>query len=140
MTGSLALAGRNVVVTGGTGALGRAVVARLIAAGATCHVPSHRDNDATAPDANPRIVPGIDLTDEDAVARFYAGIPDLWASVHLAGGFAMTPIHEADASGFRRMMELNVLTTFLCTHEAVRAMQAGGKGGRIVKWEGEARM
>ena len=32
-------AGRQVVVTGGTGALGSAVVGALIAAGATCTVP-----------------------------------------------------------------------------------------------------
>jgi len=32
-------ANRHVVVTGGTGALGTAVVAALIAAGATCTVP-----------------------------------------------------------------------------------------------------
>ena len=31
--------GKQVVVTGGTGALGSAVVARLLAAGATCTVP-----------------------------------------------------------------------------------------------------
>ena len=30
---------RHVVVTGGTGALGTAVVAALLEAGATCHVP-----------------------------------------------------------------------------------------------------
>ena len=46
--------GKHVVVTGGTGALGSAVVGALLAAGATCTVPyvheaeaqrfSHRDN------------------------------------------------------------------------------------------------
>ena len=33
---------RHVMVTGGTGALGRAVVGALLAAGARCHVPLSR--------------------------------------------------------------------------------------------------
>ena len=33
------LDGLDVVVTGGTGALGRAVIEQLLAEGATCHVP-----------------------------------------------------------------------------------------------------
>lgn len=131
MAESKLLAGRQIVVTGGTGALGRAVVDRLLAEGASCHVPSHR---AEAEGATPglHITPDIDLTDDDAVARFYGGIDDLWASVHLAGGFAMAPIGEATASDLRRMLEMNVVTTFLCSHEAVKAMRRTGKGGRIV--------
>jgi NAD(P)-dependent dehydrogenase (short-subunit alcohol dehydrogenase family) len=34
------LSGKQIVVTGGTGALGTAVVSKLLAAGATCIVPS----------------------------------------------------------------------------------------------------
>lgn len=122
---------RNIVVTGGTGALGRAVVARLIAAGATCHVPSRRSE---AQEAGPglHVTPGIDLTDAADVARFYGAIPDLWASIHLAGGFAMGPIDSAGADELRHMLELNVVTAWLCAHEAVAAMRRGGAGGRIV--------
>ena len=34
------LQGRHIVVTGGTGALGAAVVGKLLADGAICHVPN----------------------------------------------------------------------------------------------------
>jgi NAD(P)-dependent dehydrogenase (short-subunit alcohol dehydrogenase family) len=128
------LAGRNVVVTGGTGALGQAVVARLIAAGAVCHVPSHRA-EAAAPAGGGdrlRIVPGVDLTDEAAVERFYDAVPDLWASVHLAGGFAMAPLADTARTDFLHMIEMNALTAFLCSRAAVRAMRKTGQGGRIV--------
>ena len=128
------LAGRNVVVTGGTGALGQAVVARLIAAGAVCHVTSHRA-DAAAPAGGGdrlRTVRGVELTDEAAVERFYAAVPDLWASVHLAGGFAMASLADTARTDFLHMIELNALTAFLCSRAAVRAMRKTGQGGRIV--------
>ncbi len=127
------LSGRHVAVTGGEGALGQAVVARLIAAGATCHVPRRRAEE-TAGRGRDRLhtTPGIDLTDEAAVARFYATVPDLWASVHLAGGFAMAPLARTGRAGFLDMVEMNALTAFLCCRAAAAAMRAAGRGGRIV--------
>lgn len=128
------LADRHVVVTGGTGALGGVVVGRLLQAGAICHVPSHRVGGAAriGTDERLRIVAGIDLADEMAVQRFYDTVPELWASVHLAGGFAMAPIADAARAEFLRMMEMNALTAFLCCRAAVRSMRRAGTGGRIV--------
>lgn len=131
MEESQPLHGRNIIITGGTGGLGRVVVSRLIAAGAICHVPSHRRE---APSAGPQlhITPGIDLTSEDDVAHFYADVPDLWASVHLAGGFVMGAIEGAGAEALQHMFAMNVTTTYLCSRAAVAAMRQTGKGGRIV--------
>jgi NAD(P)-dependent dehydrogenase (short-subunit alcohol dehydrogenase family) len=126
--------GRHVVVTGGTGALGSAVVDMLIGAGATCHVP-HRAQ--SAPDdrgGRTRLVPhsNIELADEAAVERLYAAVPDLWASIHLAGGFAAGPIGGTGKDDFYRQIETNLTTCFLCCHGAVKTMLDAGKGGRIV--------
>ena len=86
-------AGRHVVVTGGTGALGRAVVGALRAANAVCHVPNliaaELDGFPFAAEAGVHIVRDVDVADEAAVKRFYNALPPLWASIHLAGGFAM---------------------------------------------------
>jgi NAD(P)-dependent dehydrogenase (short-subunit alcohol dehydrogenase family) len=139
----VAFLGSNVVVTGGTGALGTAVVAALRAAGAVCHVTNivaaelatwpHRD------DAGVHVTTGVDLAEEGAVRRFYAGLPPLWASIHLAGGFAMSPAAETSAAAFADQFQMNAMSAFLCSAAAVRAIRArnapgpgGAKGGRIV--------
>ncbi|MBF5094165.1 SDR family NAD(P)-dependent oxidoreductase [Azospirillum sp. INR13] len=135
---ALNLQGANVVVTGGTGALGRAVVARLVESGAVCHIPNlvaEELTGLTGSESGPiRIVEGVDLTDEDAVTRFYAGLPPLWASVHVAGGFDMSSLLDTSAAAFERQFRMNTLTCFLCTREAVRSIRrrSGAPGGRIV--------
>ena len=84
---TLDFTGLHVVVTGGTGALGAAVVQVLLDSGATCHIPAHRQPEGAARE-RVHIETKIDLTDEAAVARFYDGLPPVWASIHTAGGFA----------------------------------------------------
>ena len=134
----MSFAQRHVVVTGGTGALGTAVVGRLLDRGATCHVPNldagelarfrHRD------DGRVRVTGGVDLTSEREVDGFYDGLPGLWASIHLAGGFAMAPIAETGAAAFAEQMDINALTCFLCCRAAARRIRAdrSAEGGRIV--------
>jgi NAD(P)-dependent dehydrogenase (short-subunit alcohol dehydrogenase family) len=109
---------RHVVVTGGRGALGTGVVAVLEARGAIVHV---------APDP-----PELDLTSEAQAAELFAGLPPLWASIHLVGGFAMQPITDTALADFEKQWRLNTVTCFLSCREAVRAMRKTGDGGRIV--------
>lgn len=124
---------RHVVVTGGLGALGRVVVARLVEAGAICRVPSlGAVDETTSGDGRVKIVAGIDLTNEASVGRFYETPPGLWASVHLAGGFAMDSVAATTAASFRAMVEMNTVTAFLCCRAAVGVMRKAGQGGRIV--------
>ena len=125
-------AGRRIVVTGGTGALGRAVVGVLTGAGADCHV-TYRD-EAEAQSFLHKAVVTLhavgNLADETAVEELYASVPGLWASIHLAGGFAAAPMADTDKPMLTRQIETNLVACFLCCRAAVKAM--GTRGGRIV--------
>jgi NAD(P)-dependent dehydrogenase (short-subunit alcohol dehydrogenase family) len=130
------LAGKHVVITGATGALGSAVVASFLARGAECHAPMH---EAALPDhlpwrSDPRVhaTAGLGLDDEAAVVGYYAALPPLWASVHLVGGFAMNGVAETSLDEVRAQWSLNAVTCFLCSREAVKAMRRTAAGGRIV--------
>ena len=136
-------AGAHVVVTGGTGALGRAVVGALRATNAVCHIPNliaaELEGFPHATDPGVHIVRGIDVADEAPLTKFYQGLPPLWASIHLAGGFAMAPVAETSAADFLSQFRMNALSCFLCSAAAVRAFRAraspgpgNAKGGRIV--------
>ena len=132
----------DVVITGGTGALGSAVVERLLTAGATCHIPNHHAGELErfphADHAKVHIETNVDLTDEASVAAFYDSMPSLWASINIAGGFAMAPLAETSQADAMNMLTMNTLTSFLSCREAVKAMRArpaasdGVTGGRIV--------
>ncbi len=129
-------AGRHVVITGGDGALGQAVVAAFAEAGAICFLPLHgpESQGSFRPSDRPTARPsyGIDLTDEAAVTAYYSGLPGLWASIHLAGGYAANPVTETSRLDLEKMLLLNLGTAFLCSREAVRNMRGAGTGGRIV--------
>jgi NAD(P)-dependent dehydrogenase (short-subunit alcohol dehydrogenase family) len=132
------LTGRHVVVTGGAGALGTAVVARFLAAGASVHVPAIDDGPGSRALPGARYIPRVDLGDERQVIALYADLPHLWASVHLAGGFTWARIEDTTAEAARHQLEMNAMTALLCSREAVARMRAraaanpGEPGGRIV--------
>jgi NAD(P)-dependent dehydrogenase (short-subunit alcohol dehydrogenase family) len=125
---------RHVVITGGAGALGTALVGALIEAGAICHVPCMDEAEAQrfALRANKQvklIVTGS-LTDEAAVGRLYQSVSPLWASIHLAGGFAAGALRETSVATIRQQLDMNLMSCLLCCRAAVTAM--AGNGGRVV--------
>ena len=126
MSGS---SGRHVVVAGGAGALGEAVVDAFLSSGWICHVPVRRG----APPARAGVIwaAGVDLTDEAAVSSFYSALPPIASSIHVAGGYEGGPFAETSRADLDRMLAANLVTAFLCCREAVKRLRAGG-GGTIV--------
>ena len=135
-------AARVGVVTGGTGALGLAVVRRLLQSeGVRLWVPWLSDAEAQqlervlGADAKRVALRRTDLTLEADVARLFAevgkeeGRLDFLANI--AGGFAAASLEETDGAAWARMITLNATTAFLCTRHAVPLMKRHGRG-RVV--------
>jgi NAD(P)-dependent dehydrogenase (short-subunit alcohol dehydrogenase family) len=129
--------GKHAVITGGTGALGTAVVSALLQTGASCTVPYVHDGEAerfpyrSQPQVH--LVKVSDLADEREVTKVYssAGAPPLWASIHIAGGFAAGRISDIDKNAFMAQINGNLTSCFLCCRAAVKSMLAA-RDGRIV--------
>ncbi|WP_328419697.1 SDR family NAD(P)-dependent oxidoreductase [Micromonospora sp. NBC_00389] len=131
------MADRSVLVTGGTGGLGGAVVATFLTAGWRVVVPEReaRPGSELAVDGPVRLV--ADLTDPAGAARAVeaaAGEPaaPLRAVVNLVGGYASGGlVHETPVEEFERMLTANLRPTYLVTQAALPHLVSAG-GGAVV--------
>ncbi|ABU59916.1 SDR family oxidoreductase [Roseiflexus castenholzii] len=136
------LAGKIAIVTGGTGALGGAVVQALLNAGATVWVPYVGTDDLdrlrkriTLP--TDAILDGapLDLTDEAAVYQAYGQVAGTYGGidilVNIAGGFAGgEPVHRTPWSLWQQQLDINLKTAVISCAAAVPHMLT--RGGAIV--------
>jgi NAD(P)-dependent dehydrogenase (short-subunit alcohol dehydrogenase family) len=116
---------KTILITGGTGGLGTAVVKRL-AAEYRCVVLYHGQSGF---DALRKVVDvegvSADVSDAAEVERAVASIGDLYAVVHLVGGFAA----GNDADTWSKMLSLNLIAAVNVTRAAMGRL---ARGGRIV--------
>jgi len=130
------LEGKTAIVTGGAGALGRAVVASFQDAGASVVVVD-RAEPLESWEATDRLLPvAADLLDEADVARMAVTARDRFgridALICLAGGFfGDTPIVDTPPTRLREQFELNLLSVYTCVHALLPGMVADG-GGAII--------
>ncbi|MGK7368571.1 MAG: SDR family oxidoreductase [Candidatus Halalkalibacterium sp. M3_1C_030] len=130
----------HVIVTGGTGALGSAVTKKLLEAGAKISIPcydkSELENVDFEDDERIFIRTGVDLTEENDAQQFFKSAVekngDLWASVHIAGGFGMGSIEKSSKADFMKQINLNLVTCFNSCKQAIAKIRESGSGGRIV--------
>lgn len=131
---------RQILVTGGTGGLGRGVVQVLLAQGAqlTVTAQSQADIDQSRTALNGlgcdldriRFVP-VDLSQEEAVRTLVMGMSRIDALAHLVGGFSMGPTSRYSLDQWKYDLDLNLTIAFLCCKHALWRMEQQGYG-RIV--------
>jgi len=132
--------GRAVLISGGTGALGRAVVARFVAAGDRAIVPwiVKRELDgleAEEADAirRGRIVPvECDVADDAGARRAAGALPDVDVLVNGVGGFGGgQSVHESDLELWDRMWRMNVRTAVSLSRAVLPGMLARRHGAIV---------
>ncbi len=126
-----ALSGRQVLVLGGTGGLGRAVVERFVSDGAAVTVADARPpSDEARRDGVAYQI--ADVLDEDSVAGLLAKSPPPAAVVNLIGGYTPPqPLAGLDVSVLREQLELNLVSAAIITKHAMPVL-AAQDGGAIV--------
>jgi len=120
-----------IIVTGGFGALGRAVVSHLTVAGhrvaAVDMAPIPAEHQAAL------ALGGVDLAEEDAVAEAYRKVVSVLGSpggvVNIAGGFVWETLEDGSLDSFDRMYRMNLRTAAASCRAAIPLL---AKGSAIV--------
>lgn len=128
---------RAVLVAGGTGALGEAVLRELLDAGhpvtTTWLVDRERERVETSlGDRGGLSLVKADLMEEAGTAEAVAAVEGLGAVVNLVGGFLSGPlVHETDPDEFERMLRLNLRPGFLLARAAMPVLLDAGGGAYV---------
>jgi len=121
---------RSVIVTGGTGALGRAVVDAFLAAGDRVCVPWVVRQEAETMADHPRLqLVGVDVAEEAGAAALVKAAGAVVVLVNGVGGFAGgSPHHETDLDIWDRLYRINVRTAAAMCRAVLPGMleRAGG--------------
>ena len=128
-----------VLVTGGSGFLGQAVVKRFLAAGETVVVPWIVEEEVErlrkhVGDTDALITLQASVTDPDGAAAAVHAAREagrLRTVALLVGGFAQGPVDGTDQGTWDRMVALNATSVFRVAREAFPVLRSNG-GGRIV--------
>ncbi|MEO7097184.1 MAG: SDR family oxidoreductase [Polyangiales bacterium] len=128
------LLGKFAIVTGGSSGIGAACAEALAAEGAAVLATGRRyDHGAAAHPALGQVVhAGLDVTDEAAVVRRFAELPQLDLVVCSAGVGTFGPVVNASVADLRAMLEVHIVGTLLCAREALRRMQPRRKGHIVI--------
>ncbi|WP_342052106.1 MULTISPECIES: SDR family NAD(P)-dependent oxidoreductase [unclassified Cupriavidus] len=139
------LAGRHALVTGGSRGIGAAIARRLLADGAVVTLLGRNASAAATLEATAHALRAdtggrvhtvtADVTDADSIVTAMAHAARQAGPVQLlvnnAGQAASAPFGKTGLDTWRRMLDVNLTGTFVCTQAALPAMLEAG-WGRIV--------
>jgi len=122
----------TVLVAGGTGFLGNAVVRELIGSGYDVAATWVVERERERLEAEPVSLIEADLFDADQVGAAISKVDQLDAVVNLVGGYSDGPrVHETDPDDFERMLRLNVMPGFLLARAAMPSLIERGGGAFV---------
>jgi citronellol/citronellal dehydrogenase len=136
------LSGQVCVVSGGGTGLGRAAALELARLGAVVEVcgrrlePLEETVDAIEAAGGAGFATTMDIREEAAVEALFDGVLErherLDLLVNNAGGQFLSPAEAISPKGFRTVIELNVLGTWLMTHAAATRAFIPQEGGKVL--------
>ena len=122
------------MVTGGFGALGRAIGDALLASGAQVALVDQAPVPAGVPEGT-LACGSVNLCDQHAAQRCLEGVAERFGGldgiVNVAGGFAWESVEHGDIATWERMYAMNVRTALLASQAALPHLLRQGRG-RIV--------
>jgi 3-oxoacyl-[acyl-carrier protein] reductase len=135
------LAGKGIVVTGGSGGIGSACARAFTAEGARVVVHYHRGRDraeAIAAELPGATALGADLTDETQVDELFSRARDALGSVDICAAVAGVwpspdePVWELPLERWEHTMRANLTATFLTTRAFLREVERNGHGNLVL--------
>jgi 3-oxoacyl-[acyl-carrier protein] reductase len=120
---------KRAIVTGANGQLGSIFVEALVEKGYFVYA-IDLNLEKNKASNNIKLVE-LDITNETAVHEFFSSVQYLDVLVNNAGIGVFTPFEDRTAAEFKKVMEVNLLGTFLMSQSTVQIMKKNG-GGRII--------
>lgn len=118
----------KIIVTGGLGILGDALVAHLVKRGDEVAVVDLAEDDGRS--AAQHVFGGVDLTQPDQVEKAFkdakAAMGGVTGLANIAGGFTWQPVIDGDVASFDKMFAINLRTAVIASNAVTALLDEGG--------------